>query len=267
MPQYQTHSANGIPRGFTLIELLVVIAIISILATILFPVFARARENARRTSCLSNLKQMGLGVVMYTQDYDERYPMAFSVQPQIPAPGSWGGSAGAYQWFWQHQIYPYTKSKQIYYCPNGDSSVTSPYYAHYGANANVIGHRDYVPDANKSLALASVASPSTAYMLMDSGMYVVETNSVRDRLTSPISSWYLPGTRQYVGSESGITTDTFGLADYKSEGRHFDGNNVTFVDGHAKWVKTAAMWNEAVKFKTGSYAATTQSAWNPLNSG
>ena len=62
-------------RGFTLIELLVVIAIISVLAAILFPVFARARENARRTSCLSNLKQIGLAFLQYTQDYDEAYPL------------------------------------------------------------------------------------------------------------------------------------------------------------------------------------------------
>ena len=68
-------------EGFTLIELLVVIAIIAILASILFPVFARARENARRTSCLSNLKQLGLGAMMYVQDYDESYPLA---QTYIP---------------------------------------------------------------------------------------------------------------------------------------------------------------------------------------
>src|SRR5687767_6194063 len=72
--------ARNVPfrkSGFTLIELLVVIAIIAILAAILFPVFARARENARRASCQSNLKQVGLGFVQYTQDYDERYPMLF----------------------------------------------------------------------------------------------------------------------------------------------------------------------------------------------
>src|SRR5690606_11463989 len=70
------------PRGFTLIELLVVIAIISILAAILFPVFARARESARRASCLSNLKQIGLASMMYVQDYDEKYPVAYMATSQ-----------------------------------------------------------------------------------------------------------------------------------------------------------------------------------------
>src|SRR5471030_86040 len=73
-------------RGFTLIELLVVIAIIAILASILFPVFARARENARRASCMSNLKQLGLGYLQYAQDYDESFPGGLSV----PTANSWG---------------------------------------------------------------------------------------------------------------------------------------------------------------------------------
>jgi prepilin-type N-terminal cleavage/methylation domain-containing protein/prepilin-type processing-associated H-X9-DG protein len=87
-------------RGFTLIELLVVIAIIAILASILFPVFARARENARRSSCSSNLKQIALGIFQYTQDYDERLPRLNG------AP------------FWAETLQPYLKSTQIYQCPS-----------------------------------------------------------------------------------------------------------------------------------------------------
>src|SRR4051812_20391972 len=96
-------------KGFTLIELLVVIAIIAILAAILFPVFGRARENARRASCMSNMKQIGLGVMQYTQDYDERYPMRY-----------YGGApTGAIQEAnsWRRQIYPYVKSAQLFSCP------------------------------------------------------------------------------------------------------------------------------------------------------
>ena len=89
--------------AFTLIELLVVIAIIAILAAILFPVFARARENARRSSCMSNMKQLGLGVLQYTQDYDEKYP---------------SGTNGTRGRGWAGQIFPYVKSAQIYVCPS-----------------------------------------------------------------------------------------------------------------------------------------------------
>src|SRR5690606_6779733 len=85
---------SGAKRGFTLIELLVVIAIIAILAAILFPVFARARENARRASCQSNLKQIGLGLMQYTQDYDERLPAGFLTNTGVPYPD---GVARTYQ--------------------------------------------------------------------------------------------------------------------------------------------------------------------------
>ena len=91
-------------RGFTLIELLVVIAIIAILAAILFPVFARAREKARQTSCLSNLKQIVLSALMYTQDYDERW-----VRYRYPNP-----------YFWPHKLEPYMKSTQLFVCPSRD---------------------------------------------------------------------------------------------------------------------------------------------------
>ena len=95
--------------AFTLIELLVVIAIIAILAAILFPVFARARENARRSSCTSNLKQIGLGIMQYTQDYDEKMPFA-----------CWDD--GAYPWHFIVQ--PYTKSYQVFKCPSYTPTTT-----------------------------------------------------------------------------------------------------------------------------------------------
>src|SRR5689334_25106138 len=94
-------------KGFTLIELLVVIAIIALLAAILFPVFARARENARRTACLSNLKQLGLAFIQYSQDYDESFPM-----------GNISGSSGLHLGYgWASRVYPYVKNQQIFVCP------------------------------------------------------------------------------------------------------------------------------------------------------
>jgi len=101
-------------RAFTLIELLVVITIISILAAILFPVFARARENARRSSCMSNMKQIGLGFMMYTQDYDEKYPnIAFESGDQVTYP-----TGITFDNNWVVRIYPYVKSVQLFNCPS-----------------------------------------------------------------------------------------------------------------------------------------------------
>jgi prepilin-type N-terminal cleavage/methylation domain-containing protein/prepilin-type processing-associated H-X9-DG protein len=114
--QVQSHRIAH--RGFTLIELLVVIAIIAILAAILFPVFARARENARRASCMSNMKQMGLGVLQYTQDYDEKYPQAY----WYPNDSS---SAGGYA-HWSGTIQPYVKSNQLFVCPSSLGGGLAP---------------------------------------------------------------------------------------------------------------------------------------------
>lgn len=109
-------------HGFTIIELLVVIAVISILAAILFPVFARARENARRTTCLSDLKQMALGLMMYTQDYDEKYPHAQAVSTQLPTDGYFWYPG---RWYWPQMIYPYTKNSNIFFCPSAFDTTVS----------------------------------------------------------------------------------------------------------------------------------------------
>src|SRR3712207_1528949 len=121
-------SAVAVSRSryaFTLIELLVVIAIIAILAAILFPVFARARENARRASCQSNLKQIGLGIMQYAQDYDET---------MVPVTNGAGR--------WHDHVQPYVKSTQLFRCPSNSSTVVIPgtttgtYYNHYLGNGN-----------------------------------------------------------------------------------------------------------------------------------
>ena len=110
-------------RAFTLIELLVVIAIIAILAAILFPVFAQAREKARQTSCLSNQKQLGLGVMQYVQDYDETYPMAYYYKNNTATTN--GGSAGGYV-TWTVLLQPYVKNAQLFVCPSDASKGMLP---------------------------------------------------------------------------------------------------------------------------------------------
>ena len=118
-------------KGFTLIELLVVIAIIAILAAILFPVFAKAREKARQTTCASNMKQLGLAFLQYYQDYDEKFPDSYNAG---------AGNAGSPD-NWADQIYSYVKADGIYHCPDDSNSAPS---TSYGMNVNLRAQSDAV---------------------------------------------------------------------------------------------------------------------------
>jgi len=222
-------------KGFTLIELLVVIAIISILAAILFPVFARARENARRASCMSNLKQMGIATMMYTQDYDERYPQSLFASAQIPPDGiSWNDG----YWYWPQMLYPYHKSTRVFYCPSSnESDLTYPSIRNYGANTTVISY----PISATPTSLSSIQTPASTYMIMDSG--AIRINAEYAKVLAS-NNYYLPG----AGSAGNpcTTTVTNAKSDCES-GRHFEGVNVAFADGHVKWLKSTVLYQEAKK--------------------
>jgi len=216
-------------RGFTLIELLVVIAIIAILASILFPVFARARENARRASCQSNLKQIALGVFMYTQDYDERMPRtrfsALLVTPTDP-------------YGWADMMQPYLKSTQIFQCPSETNSVNTSVGLNGSApSVTAAGYSDYFMNAavyNQSDA--AFVSPALTVLLGDStsgnsynnydgcfSSYADQTGGGSVGATCTTAASYITN----LISSTGIT----------AAGRHLDGANYAFADGHVKWLK------------------------------
>jgi prepilin-type N-terminal cleavage/methylation domain-containing protein/prepilin-type processing-associated H-X9-DG protein len=199
-------------RGFTLIELLVVIAIISILASILFPVFARARENARRASCMSNEKQMGLGLMMYAQDYDEKLPQYnYGVL-----------SAGGY---WNQQIYPYVKNQQIFRCPSARATTadfTSLYYSTYAIDGTAQGS-GYIY-AGVGTPLASITEPAITWMLVESQYSTFRWEN---------NGW---GRAAISFATPTVPEDS----DAFRKDAHLDGSNVTFADGHVKWVKNGS---------------------------
>lgn len=200
--------------GFTLIELLVVIAIIAILAAILFPVFARARENARRSSCLSNTKQLGLAVMQYTQDYDEKLPPSYD-GPSV----------------WITIIAPYVKSNQLFFCPSDSTATTtaapSAGNVSYGWNYEYLTRQACSP-ANYfcgGVALARIQTVSETVLLADSG---------QNSLNYVISAAY----------DNPLGTN------YGPSPIHLEGANVAFVDGHSKWFKvpgpitsSVALWD------------------------
>jgi len=227
-------------RAFTLIELLVVIAIIAILAAILFPVFARARENARRASCMSNLKQIGLGVMMYLQDYDEKYPLAYFATTQTPPVfTSWGST----YWFWPQIIYPYVKSTQVFVCPSSTNS--DPLSLNYGVNQLMI--------ATSSTSMATISAPANKYIIMDAGYYRLHPEFIYDSSNSAYhgAPYFFPGEGK-AGADCSWTTYS-----ECNNGRHFEGGNMVFADGHVKWLKASIVVQQAKNVSAG-----TANAWD-----
>ncbi|MCC6443029.1 MAG: DUF1559 domain-containing protein [Armatimonadetes bacterium] len=213
-------------KGFTLIELLVVIAIIAILAAILFPVFAQAREKARSISCTSNLKQIGNAIAMYVQDYDENLPGACLYDPNT----GWAK-------YWAEVVQPYVKNKRVFRCPSapygwwfGPEPSPLTFGCNYGYNQvfgcwNPPGWTEYWCSYEQGPSIARVSRPSEVGLIGETDLPESDTD--------PWGSVYAQTISGYCNPASGVAPTFTGYAIYP---RHSGGSNVLFIDGHVKWL-------------------------------
>jgi prepilin-type N-terminal cleavage/methylation domain-containing protein/prepilin-type processing-associated H-X9-DG protein len=246
------HALHLRRRGFTLIELLVVIAIIAILAAILFPVFARAREAARQTSCRSNLKQIATALDMYRNDYDEVSVLDGYTVANYSFPDGTTSNGGAY---WYHMIHSYVKNTGIFNCPSirytnvplytGQPGPT--YGTQASAPASVLSHGYGMNPAMQAVADALVQRPSDVVLLSDARYYRVQPNDADPNSTNANTGNGQPG--------SGCNTiPMFGV--------HNAFANVAYYDGHVKSVKPQTIqdpngWQPCPGFNA------VQKAWDP----
>ena len=258
-------------KGFTLIELLVVIAIIAILASILFPVFAQARAKARAALCLSNEKQIGLGLMMYTQDYDETLPMA-SYGPPVGSVGwNWCGQTSGNSSFipkWMDEIYPYVKNTGVFTCPDFPQSSTggaaknynryflqptdsctggrpATNYGTYSLNGAYYNQKTPRAFSPAGLGIAQIGTPAGTIFALEGGEYnhgwsnatISWINDTVNPVVKPAG--YKPavaGSFKFNAPGLWVTGGSLavGSAAYLY---HFSGMNLIFCDGHAKWQK------------------------------
>ncbi len=237
--------------AFTLIELLVVIAIIAILAAILFPVFGRARENARRSSCQSNLKQIGLAFIQYSQDFDETFPVGASGSPA----SFWGAS-------WIGRMQPYVKSAQLFTCPSDTTSVSA---APAGSVAVSYNYNRSIPFN----AAPSYPGPAGKIAAFNATSKTVLLNEISGDPVNPLTDMIpandyninqsigLNGVWQAYRNATGLdikfetgqlggrkhnpSGDYGGYTNQDNKGRHFDGSNYLLADGHVKWYRGSAV--------------------------
>ena len=257
-------------KAFTLIELLVVIAIIAILAAILFPVFARAREMARKTSCLSNMKQILTGSLMYTQDYDERLMPSWLCLDGSDAKNGGGGNgctnSNGQNWTWETFIQPYMKNKQALLCPSALDGWGPdwPEQSSYGMNHDNVGW-------GNSIKLASVNKPAQFIYFQEVGGawddnggwnqgYTEFLNNPDDpaKVQHMLPCGYIfRSPAQYNGGAAQWCEAAVPIAQHNGQ------CNTGYLDGHAKSVKLSGVWirpnqNWNTYWSTSQYNASAQ---------
>ena len=247
-------------NGFTLIELLVVIAIIAILAAILFPVFAQAREKAKQTQCLSNIKQMGLATNMYCDDNDGGFPAVYDDESDVNQDGRLDRQV------WADKILPFTKSRNIFACPSMPNKVTDPntikQYADGGMGPNNVGmttyhmnmcHNWHFPEGTNTVA----GAPDYVYPVTQSqAENPTQTIVILEGNTT--IGWFWNHWNAAHNGWANTRTDGGklifrGVLGEEMTQRHNDGVSITYVDGHAGFKKIKALmcnfelWNFRAK--------------------
>lgn len=222
--------------GFTLIELLVVIAIVAILASILFPVFGRARENARRSACMSNMKQLGLGFLQYAQDNDEFFPFSWkSGMAYSSGAMGWGG-----------RIYSYVRNTDVYRCPSDGKQVLGK--VSYSSNDNIGGYSTYhvgTYGIYKPIHTAQFKATEKTVLLLETSKvnFDVSTNSDEHQTASTdgYNSRGGQGAMRFATGPIGGCQDWYAAemtpAEVMPPARHLGGANYLAVDGHVKWLR------------------------------
>lgn len=221
-------------KGFTLIELLVVIAIIAILAAILFPVFAKAREKARQTACLNNMKQLGMAYSMYAQDYDETavyhantYEIGFFYDP----------SHGWWMPNWAYNLHTYVKSWNVYMCPSAKKAPGYPTTCSYALNP-------YVGSITTAhiMEMSKINSPANTIALSETNWHSLVWFPAAPLYPNYSGAWPLPLTDAYITDKSYgfIGPDPNGADKAYTRAMHNDGMNLAYCDGHTKWIS----WKE-----------------------